>query len=29
LTMLGQRTLKSLPQDVTEYVDQLKRERGI
>jgi membrane protein required for colicin V production len=29
LTMLGQRTLKSLPRDVTEYVDQLKRERGI
>ena len=29
LTTLGQRTLKSLPQDVTQYVDQLKRERGI
>jgi membrane protein required for colicin V production len=29
LTIVGQRTLKSLPPDVADYVDQLKRERGI
>jgi len=29
LSMAGQRGLKSLPPDLANYIDQLKRERGI
>jgi membrane protein required for colicin V production len=29
LSVAGQQGLKSLPPDVTDYIDRLKRERGI